>query len=132
MIRILVILLFLFTVLTSHGFAQMGHGMMRGPHDVKPDMTEHHERMMGTDPGKFVNMSDMMSRMTEMMRVISDMSRNISPEKRQALSGIMRNMSSEMSRMSWVMETGSVTDEEMRDMSIRIDDLQRRMAEFKR
>lgn len=131
--RNIIILTALFLALiSSYVSAQMGHGMMRERgmmgEEYMRGMREEgqmmdHKEMMGM-------MTDMTGQVTSMMEDVARIMRQSSPtdkEKIYRLADIMRDIASEMNRMSFMMERGDVKEEEMKDLQMRIRELDSRL-----
>ncbi len=142
--RFLFMSIFIFFIMAHYSSAQMGHGTMRKTHDMEQRhmmeqeeipgekrMMMEHETMMGNMMGTTQDISTMMSEMSEMIGNMSTMSRDNSRGRMQKMSNIMKKMSTEMFRMSWMMDKGMVTDEEMKTMQERILKMQKQMSEIK-
>ena len=153
--RVVFMSVFVFAIMAHYSSAQMGHGMMRNTHDMKQErMMEQghmmdqervmeqkdimgemymmeHEKMMGSMMGITQDISTMMSEMSDMIGNMSIMSREQSRGRMQKMSEIIKKMSAEMIRMSWIMNKGMITDEEMKTMHKRILKMQKQMSEMR-
>jgi methyl-accepting chemotaxis protein len=130
--HILITTVLILYLAVSNSFAQMGHGMMRGGHM----MGEEHMRGM-MEEGQMMDHEEMMSTMTEMTGQITEMMQGVtrmmnqsSPadkERMHKLANMIRDLASEMNRISFMMERGDATEEEMKDLQMRIREIKRSM-----
>ena len=118
--NITLITILIIGLMTSYSLAQMGHGMMRDSHMMQGQemmatgqMMEHGQ-MMENLKGITRDMSTIMDQLSGMMN--GEMSR----ERRHKTSELMRDVAAEMNRMSFMMDRGTATDEEMRDFQNRM------------
>ena len=126
--QVMVMVILLFGLTTSYSLAQMGHGMMRdsqmmGEHGMtgSGQMMEH-GKMMGNIKGMTQDISDLMRKMSELM------GRDISRERAHAMSNVVRDMAAEMNRISFMMDSGAATEEEMRDVENRMMEIKKYMS----
>jgi hypothetical protein len=126
--QVMVMVILLFGLTTSYSLAQMGHGMMRDSHMMEEhgmtgsgQMMEH-GKMMGNIKGMTQDISDLMRKMSELMG--SDISR----ERAHAMSNVVRDMAVEMNRISFMIDRGSATEEEMIDVQNRMMEIKKYMS----
>ena len=130
--QVTVMAILFFCLTTSYSLAQMGHGMMRDSQmmqgqDMKStgQMVEHGQ-MMDVIKGMTLDMSTMMGKLSGMMD--GEMSR----EKMHKTSELIRDVAAEMNRMSFMIDKGSVTLEEMKDLQNRVIEIQKQMLQIKK
>jgi len=135
MIRNLIIGGILFALSCSYGFAQMGHGMMRGGHmmgkeHMKDMMGEgymmDHDEMMDMMRGMTRDMTEMMQRMSEIMGRVQPMDK----QRMHQMAEMMRDIASEINRMSFMMDRGNITRDEMDDLKERIGKINSKLKEM--
>ena len=102
-------------------FAQMGHGMMReyGSGQGMMDHMMMNEGMMSREKTAD-SMADITRQMSELMRDLSGKIEGLPSEKLDDLRNIMKEMSDEMETVSRLVEKGTATDEEVKDIRERI------------
>ena len=102
-------------------FAQMGHGMMReyGSGQGMMDHMMMNEGMMSREKTA-ESMADITRQMSELMRDLSGKIEGLPSEKLDDLRNIMKEMSDEMETVSRLVEKGTATDEEVKDIRERI------------
>jgi len=136
--KILLCITILILALSSANlYAQMGHGMMRGGEM----MGEEHMRGMMQE-GRMMDHSEMMNRMTGMTDEITGMMQDVTGIMRQSgpedkdriymLAEMMRDLASEMNRISFMIEKEGVSEQEVRDLEMRIRQLKERMKRLRR
>jgi predicted house-cleaning noncanonical NTP pyrophosphatase (MazG superfamily) len=105
----------------SYSFAQMGHGMMR-EHGSGEGMMEHmmmHQGMMSREQTA-ESISDLMRQLSELMRDLSGKIEKSQTEKPYDPENIMKDLSDELDVISRIVEKGTATDEEVKDIRERI------------
>jgi methyl-accepting chemotaxis protein len=141
---------------TTNAFTQMGHGMMRGGHmmgdqgmmgeqDIKDqfekmlpqrrsegEFSTEHRHMMNNIMGMTQDIALMMRQLSVMMANVTDMDSNKSRDKVGRMSGMMKNMSAEMNRISDILGKGTASRQEIRDIQNSMLDMQEKMVELKR
>jgi hypothetical protein len=126
----IVISILILGLMTSYSLAQMGHGMMRDSNMMeKHGMKEsgqmiEHGQMMENLKGITRDMSTMMGQLSGIIN--QEMSR----ERRYEISEMMRDVAAEMNRISFMLERGNVTEEEMKDLENRMIEIQKRMSDM--
>ena len=102
-------------------FAQMGHGMMReyGSGQGMMDHMMMNEGMMSREQTA-ERMADITRQMSELMRDLSGKIEGLPSEKLDDLRNIMKEMSDEMETVSRLVEKGTATDEEVKDIREKI------------
>ncbi len=139
----LILTIFIIVLTAAPGFAQMGHGMMRdsqmmgqegmhGQQGMGSGRMMGHQQMMGNIKGMTRDMSNIMGRVSETMGNLADTGVDASRENMSRMSDLMRDMAAEMNRMSWIMDKGISTEEEIRDIQNRMMKIDRRMNELSR
>jgi polyhydroxyalkanoate synthesis regulator phasin len=119
--KLLIIPLFMLCFMASNSFAQMGHGMMR-EYGGGQGMMEHmmmHEGMMSREQTAD-SVTDIIRQLSELMHDLSGKIEVSPPEKLHDLRDIMKDMSDEMEAVSRIVEKGTATDEEVKEMRERI------------
>jgi len=139
--RIFLITILIAGLAAAYGFAQMGGGMMggeKGQHESMMsgeqsqsghEMMQHKGMMSHGD--MTVGMMDMTNQMSGMMGSMSAMMRDMPKENMKKMSGLMKDMCSEMTKLSGMMDSGMTTDTEMNRMHERMEDMQKRISEIK-
>ncbi len=128
--QVMVMAILFFGLTTSYSLAQMGHGMIRDSHMMQgQEMMEtgqivEHGQMMGVIKGTTLDMSTMMGEISGMMN--GEMSR----DRMHKTSELMRDVAAEMNRMSFMIDKGSVTLEEMKDLQNRVIEIQKQMLKI--
>jgi multidrug resistance efflux pump len=74
----------------------------------------------------------MMRQLSVMMANVTDMDSNKSRDKVGRMSGMMKNMSAEMNRISDILGKGTASRQEIRDIQNSMLDMQEKMVELKR
>ncbi len=126
--QIIVISILLFGLMTSYSLAQMGHGMMRDSHMMgEQGMTGsgpvmEHGKMIENIQGMTRDMSNMIGQFAGMI------SQEMSKERMHKTSEMMRDIAAEMNRVSFMLDRGNVTEEEMKDLENRMIEIQRHMS----
>jgi len=113
--------MFILCLTASNGFAQMGHGMMReyGGGQGMMDHMMMHEGMMSREQTAD-SLADITRQMSELMRDLSGKIEAFPHGKLNELRYIMKDMSDEMETVSRLVERGTVTDEEVKEIRERI------------
>jgi predicted nucleic acid-binding Zn-ribbon protein len=88
-----------------------------------------HAGMMGHEQ-MVSNMTEMMNRLSGMMIDMSEMMKDMPKDKMHQVSSMMRDMCSEINRVSELMDAGTATDEEIKAVQNRIMELKKRMSEM--
>ena len=128
--QIIVISILILGLMTSYSLAQMGHGMMRDSHMMQGQnkmatgQMIDHGQMMKNLKGITRDMSIIMGELSGMMN--QDMSR----ERMQKTSELMRDVAAEMNSVSFMLERGNVTEEEMKDLENRMIEIQKNMSDI--
>lgn len=124
----LLIIAFLLSVLTdSESIAQMGHGMMRGmPGGTMNEHMRGHEDMMNHEQ-MIGSMTDIMRELADIMSDMSKMMQNMPKYVIHQMPSLIRDICSEMNRLSEMMDRGTVSDEEIKSVHDRILDVKRRL-----
>jgi polyhydroxyalkanoate synthesis regulator phasin len=119
--KLLIIPLFMLCFMASNSFAQMGHGMMReyGGGQGMMDHMMMHEGMMSREQTAD-SVTDIIRQLSELMHDLSGKIEVSPPEKLHDLRDIMKDMSDEMEAVSRIVEKGTATDEEVKEMRERI------------
>jgi len=132
--RIFLAIILIIGLAAAYSFAQMGGengGMMEQKHEMMQKgehMMEHkgmmsHEDMMG-------NMMDMIDQMSAIMGNMSEMMEDMPKENVHNLSRMMKDVCSEMNKMSGMMDSGMATEKDMNAMHERINKMQKRMSDM--
>lgn len=126
--NILLINILIIMFMASYSLAQMGHGMMRDGHMMEEHGMSGSGHMM--EHGQMMeNIKGMTQDISTHMREISElMGRDFSTERAHAMADIMRDMATEMNRISFMMESGGATQEEMRDVQNRMREVNHYMS----
>ena len=117
-------------LMTSYSLAQMGHGMMRdsqmmqGQDMMATGQMVEHGKMMGAIKGMTLDVSTMIGELSVMMN------QDMSSERMHNTSELMRDVAAEMNRMSFMMDRGASTGEEMKDLQKRISGIQTQMGQM--
>jgi len=119
--KLLIIPLFILCLTASNGLAQMGHGMMReyGSGQGMMDHMMMNEGMMSREQTAD-SVADITRQISELMRDLSGKIEGLPPEKLNDLRNVMKDMSDEMETVSRLVERGTATDEEVKDVRERI------------
>ena len=117
-------------LMTSYSLAQMGHGMMRDSHMMGEHGTAGSGQMM--EHGQMMgNVKEMTQDMSNMIRQLAGvMSRDMPGERRYKISEMMRDIAAEMNRISFMLDRGNVTEEEMKDLENRMIEIQKHMPDI--
>lgn len=154
--HILIIAGLVVTLAASYAGAQMGHGMMRDGHKMEQgghmmgdqgmmgsggmmggqDRDEQgaeaeRRHMMNSVMGMTQDIAIMMRQMSVMMGDVTD-TQGVSGDRISRMSAIMKEMSTEMNRISDLVGKGSASDEEIRTMQNRMIQLQEQMWELRK
>lgn len=134
-------------VFTSvQSFAQMGHGMMRDGHMMgqeghmmddregrrQNEQMMQHRHMMNSMMGMTQDVAIMMRQMSVIMGNVSDPDSTVSKERMNRMSGLMKEMAASMNRISDMMAKGTASEEQVRIMQRRINDMREQMWQLKR
>ncbi|MBI5741775.1 MAG: hypothetical protein HZA16_13790 [Nitrospirae bacterium] len=129
--------IFFITVLVlgmaAYGFAQTGGGMtgeqkQEGKMEQKGEMTGHAETMSHED--MIANMTEIMNQMWGMMGEMSEMIKDMPKDRMHKMSSIIKDMCSEMNRLSGLMDSGKATEKDMDAMQERMNEMQERMSDM--
>ena len=76
------------------------------------------------------DMSSLMNEISGMMAKMAAMANDVNPENRKMMSGVMLNLSREMTNMSGMLRSGKMTDRELEKMHVRLMKTQRIVSEL--
>ena len=99
---------------------------------MQPELMMGHSEMMASIRDMTYDMSNMMNSFSRMIGSMSGAEREKSREKIQDVANMMRQVSSEMGSMASVMESGMITDAEMKMMRSRVMEMQDSVSELRK
>ena len=129
----------------GQGGNMMGDQGMMGKQDLKDqsgkmqpqrrsegELSTEHRHMMNSIMGMTQDIALMMRQLSVMMVNVTDMDSNKSRDIVGRMSGMMKNMSAEMNRITDILGKGTASRQEIRDIQNSMLDMQEKMMELRR